>query len=132
MFKFGDRSDRVSLFDFLHRWFFLRVDERSTESRRISKFRLVGATSPLNMPLVLQSVRECLDNSDWATRKAAADTLSVLASHSSHLVTDGAASIIAALEACRFDKVKPARDSIMEALQAAAMEETYRKRRRYI
>ncbi|KAJ6802952.1 microtubule-associated protein TORTIFOLIA1-like [Iris pallida] len=77
----------------------------------------VGAISPLNMPLVLQSVRECLDNSDWATRKAAADTLSVLASHSSHLVTDGAASIIAALEACRFDKVKPARDSIMEALQ---------------
>ncbi|KAJ6791182.1 microtubule-associated protein TORTIFOLIA1-like [Iris pallida] len=77
----------------------------------------VGAISPQNMPLVLQSIRECLENSDWATRKAAADTLSVIASHSSHLVTDGAASIISALEACRFDKVKPARDSIMEALQ---------------
>ncbi|KAJ6797490.1 microtubule-associated protein TORTIFOLIA1-like [Iris pallida] len=77
----------------------------------------VGAISPQNMPLVLQSIRECLENSDWATRKAAADTLSVLASHSSHLVTDGASSTIAALEACRFDKVKPVRDSIMEALQ---------------
>ena len=37
-------------------------------------------------------------------RKAAADTLSALASHSSQLVADGSASTIAALEACRFDK----------------------------
>lgn len=57
------------------------------------------------MPAALQSIRECLDNSDWATRKAAADTLTALASHSSQLVADGSALTIAALEACRFDKV---------------------------
>lgn len=65
----------------------------------------VGAISPQNMPAVLQIIRECLENSDWATRKAAADTLAALASHSSHLVAGGASSIIAALESCRFDKV---------------------------
>ncbi|EHA8588606.1 microtubule-associated protein TORTIFOLIA1 [Cocos nucifera] len=76
----------------------------------------VGAISPQNMQQVLQSVRECLENNDWATRKAAADTLSVLASSSSHLIADGASPTIVALEACRFDKVKPVRDSMMEAL----------------
>lgn len=70
-----------------------------------SKFFQVGAISAQSMPIVLQSVRECLENNDWATRKAAADTLSVLASQSSHLIADGATQTMASLEACRFDKV---------------------------
>ncbi|XP_073108384.1 TORTIFOLIA1-like protein 1 isoform X2 [Elaeis guineensis] len=82
----------------------------------VSSLAQVGALVPQNMQQVLQSVRECLENSDWATRKAAADTLSVLSSSSSHLIADGAAPTIAALEACRFDKVKPVRDSMMGAL----------------
>ncbi|ONK65487.1 uncharacterized protein A4U43_C07F37610 [Asparagus officinalis] len=82
-----------------------------------SSLSQVGAITPQHMPAVLQCIRECLDNSDWATRKAAADTLSALASNSSELVADGSASTIAALEASRFDKVKPVRDSMMEALQ---------------
>jgi hypothetical protein len=57
------------------------------------------------MQQTLQSIRDCLENSDWATRKAAADTLCVLATHSGHLIGDGTAPTIAALEACRFDKV---------------------------
>jgi hypothetical protein len=57
------------------------------------------------MQQTLQSVLDCLENSDWATRKAAADTLCVLATHSGHLIGDGTAPTIAALEACRFDKV---------------------------
>lgn len=57
------------------------------------------------MPAVLQSIRECLENSDWATRKAAADALIVLASYSGHLIADGSSQIIDSLEACRFDKV---------------------------
>ncbi|KAH0434764.1 hypothetical protein IEQ34_026759 [Dendrobium chrysotoxum] len=83
----------------------------------LSKLAQVGAISSLSIPNVLQSVRECLENNDWATRKAAADTLSVLASQSSHLVADAASQTIASLEACRFDKVKPVRESMMEALQ---------------
>ncbi|KAK8946772.1 Microtubule-associated protein TORTIFOLIA1 [Platanthera zijinensis] len=70
------------------------------------------------MPTVLQNVRECLDNTDWATRKAAADTLSILASQSSHLITEGASQTISSLEACRFDKVKLVRESTMQALQS--------------
>nr|XP_009417228.1 PREDICTED: microtubule-associated protein SPIRAL2-like [Musa acuminata subsp. malaccensis] len=83
----------------------------------ISSLAQVGAISPQSMQQVLQTIRECLENSDWATRKAAADTLCVLASHSSHVLGDGATATITALEACRFDKVKPVRDSMMEALQ---------------
>ncbi|KAJ1291134.1 hypothetical protein BS78_02G295300 [Paspalum vaginatum] len=77
----------------------------------------VGAISPQNMQQTLQSIRDCLENSDWATRKAAADTLCVLATHSGHLIGDGAAPTIAALEACRFDKVRPVRDSMIDAVQ---------------
>ncbi|RVW99556.1 Microtubule-associated protein TORTIFOLIA1 [Vitis vinifera] len=66
---------------------------------------------------VLQSIHDCLGSPDWATRKAAADTLSTLAMHSNNLIMDGATSTLAALEACRFDKIKPVRDSMTEALQ---------------
>nr|CAD1841047.1 unnamed protein product [Ananas comosus var. bracteatus] len=81
------------------------------------RVKVVGAISPQNMQQMLHSIHECLESSDWATRKAAADTLCVLSAHSSHLIGDGAAPAIAALEACRFDKVKPVRDSMIEALQ---------------
>nr|CAB3454463.1 unnamed protein product [Digitaria exilis] len=77
----------------------------------------VGAISSQNMQQTLQSIRDCLENSDWATRKAAADTLCVLATHSGHLIGDGTAPTIAALEACRFDKVRPVRDSMIDAVQ---------------
>lgn len=77
----------------------------------------VGAISSQNMQQTLQSIRDCLENSDWATRKAAADTLCVFATHSGHLIGDGTAPTIAALEACRFDKVRPVRDSMIDAVQ---------------
>ncbi|CAL9165442.1 unnamed protein product [Musa hybrid cultivar] len=83
----------------------------------VSSLAQVGAIHLQSMQQLLQIVRECLESSEWATRKAAADTLCVLASHSSHLLGDGAAATITALDACRFDKVKPVRDSMMEALQ---------------
>ncbi|RWR94893.1 microtubule-associated protein TORTIFOLIA1-like protein [Cinnamomum micranthum f. kanehirae] len=83
----------------------------------VSSLSQVVAIAPQSLPALMQSIHGCLENSDWATRKAAADTLSVMASHSSHLVADGAASTITALESCRFDKVKPVRDSMTEALQ---------------
>ncbi|KAJ3670431.1 hypothetical protein LUZ60_010755 [Juncus effusus] len=83
----------------------------------VSSLAQVGAISPQNMQQVLQTTRDCLENSDWATRKAAADTLNVLSAHSAHLIGDGAAPTLSALESCRFDKVKPVRDSMTEALQ---------------
>ncbi|XP_042517990.1 microtubule-associated protein TORTIFOLIA1-like [Macadamia integrifolia] len=83
----------------------------------VSSLSQVGAIAPQSLPVFLQSIHECLDSTDWATRKAAADTLTTLASHSSHLIADVTTSTITVLEACRFDKVKPVRDSITEALQ---------------
>ncbi|XP_027340908.1 TORTIFOLIA1-like protein 1 isoform X3 [Abrus precatorius] len=77
----------------------------------------VGAIAPQSLEHLLPSIHECLNSTDWATRKAAAEALSSLALHSSSLVTDKAAPTVAALEASRFDKIKPVRDSITEALQ---------------
>ncbi|KAL2472982.1 Microtubule-associated protein TORTIFOLIA1 [Forsythia ovata] len=83
----------------------------------VSRLSQVGAIAPQSLETLLQSIHECLGSSDWATRKAAADTLSALALHSSNLITDRAASTLNVLEACRFDKIKPVRDSMTEALQ---------------
>lgn len=65
----------------------------------------VGAIAPQSLEPLVQSIHDCLSSSDWATRKAAADTLSVLAFHSSSLVTERANATLMVLEACRFDKV---------------------------
>lgn len=83
----------------------------------VSNLSQVGAIAPQSMESLLQGIHECLGSADWATRKAAAEALSALALHSSDLITDGAANTISALEGSRFDKIKPVRDSMMEALQ---------------
>ncbi|GLT72636.1 hypothetical protein SLA2020_445500 [Shorea laevis] len=83
----------------------------------VSSLSQVGAISPQSLEHLLQSIHECLGSTDWATRKAAADALSALTLHSSDLISDKAASTLTVLESCRFDKIKPVRDSITEALQ---------------
>ncbi|KAI3688542.1 hypothetical protein L2E82_46184 [Cichorium intybus] len=83
----------------------------------VSRLSQVGAISPQALEPLLQSINDCLNSSDWSTRKAAADTLIVLALHSSNLIKEKPTSTISTLEACRFDKIKPVRDSITEALQ---------------
>ncbi|KAL3508508.1 hypothetical protein ACH5RR_027909 [Cinchona calisaya] len=83
----------------------------------VSSLSQVGAVAPHSLESLVQSIRDCLTSPDWATRKAAADTLSALALHSSSLVKEGANSTLSVLQGCRFDKIKPVRDSITEALQ---------------
>ncbi|KAF7831386.1 microtubule-associated protein TORTIFOLIA1-like [Senna tora] len=83
----------------------------------VSSLSQVGAIAAQSLEHLLPSIHDCLTSPDWATRKAAADALNSLALHSSGLITDGAASTLTALEACRFDKIKPVRDSMTEALQ---------------
>ncbi|KAL6544452.1 hypothetical protein OROMI_023314 [Orobanche minor] len=86
-----------------------------------SSLSQVGAITPQSLEPLLQSIHECLSSSDWATRKAAADTLIVLSSNIGNITEEGAASTVNALEASRFDKnltcVKPVRESMNEALQ---------------
>ncbi|PSR95620.1 Microtubule-associated protein [Actinidia chinensis var. chinensis] len=83
----------------------------------VSSLSQVGAIAPQNLEALLQSIHECLGSTDWAIRKAAAETLIALALHSSNLIEDGASSTVTVLEACRLDKIKPVRDSMTEALQ---------------
>ncbi|XP_012443753.1 microtubule-associated protein TORTIFOLIA1 isoform X4 [Gossypium raimondii] len=83
----------------------------------VTSLSQVGAIAPQSLEALLQSIHECLGSTDWATRKAASDTLSALALHSSNLIADRASSTITVLEGCRFDRMKPVRDAMTEALQ---------------
>lgn len=83
----------------------------------VASLSQVGAITSMNLEPLLHSIHDCLASTDWATRKAAAEALSALALYSSDLVKDGACSTLTALEACRFDKIKPVRESMTEALQ---------------
>lgn len=83
----------------------------------VSSLSQAQAIVPHSLESLLHCIHDCLGSSDWATRKAAADTLSALALNSRNIITDGAASTMTVLESCRFDKIKPVRDSISEALQ---------------
>ncbi|TYH01687.1 hypothetical protein ES288_A09G079700v1 [Gossypium darwinii] len=83
----------------------------------VASLSQVGAIAPQSLEALQLSIHECLGSTDWATRKAAADSLSALALHSSNLIADRASSTITILEGCRFDRMKPVRDSMTEALQ---------------
>ena len=65
----------------------------------------MGAIAPQSLDNLLQSIHDCLGNSDWATRKAAAEALIGLATHSRSLIAGNTTSTLTVLEACRFDKV---------------------------
>ncbi|KAK8294227.1 hypothetical protein V6Z12_D06G241700 [Gossypium hirsutum] len=83
----------------------------------VASLSQVGAIAPQSLEALQLSIHECIGSTDWATRKAAADSLSALALHSSNLIADRASSTITILEGCRFDRMKPVRDSMIEALQ---------------
>ncbi|MCO5603664.1 hypothetical protein L7F22_057815 [Adiantum nelumboides] len=77
-----------------------------------------GTTSYQCLAMVMACVQECLKSNDWATRKAAAETLACMASTTVGLSLGTYKSpVLEALEACRFDKVKPVRDVVVQTLQ---------------
>ncbi|CAH8275209.1 unnamed protein product [Arabidopsis lyrata] len=83
----------------------------------VSSLSQVGAIAPQSLESLLESIHDCLGSTDWVTRKAAAETLTALASHSSGLIKEKTDSTITVLETWRFDKIKPVRESVTEALQ---------------
>ncbi|GAU20523.1 hypothetical protein TSUD_130810 [Trifolium subterraneum] len=83
----------------------------------VSALSQAGAIAPQSLEHLLPSIHDCLSSNDWATRKAAAETLCSLALHSSSLITDKTAPTVALLETCWCDKIKPVRESMTEALQ---------------
>ncbi|XP_021715873.1 TORTIFOLIA1-like protein 2 isoform X2 [Chenopodium quinoa] len=75
-----------------------------------------GALSHSALSTAICSIQEALKDSDWTTRKAASLALGEIASSGGPFLVPFKASCIQALESCRFDKVKPVRDTVSQAL----------------
>ncbi|OVA19305.1 hypothetical protein BVC80_521g115 [Macleaya cordata] len=76
-----------------------------------------GASTQNALSAAMASIQEALKSSDWATRKAASVALAGIVVSGGSLLLSFKASSIRSLESCRFDKVKPVRDSVSQALQ---------------
>ncbi|EEF34566.1 Microtubule-associated protein TORTIFOLIA1, putative [Ricinus communis] len=76
-----------------------------------------GAPSHSVLSAAMTSIQEALKNSDWTTRKAASAALAEIASCGGSWLGLFKPSCIRSLESCRFDKVKPVRDTVLHALQ---------------
>ncbi|KAI3711821.1 hypothetical protein L1987_70369 [Smallanthus sonchifolius] len=76
-----------------------------------------GASTQSMLTAAMTSIQEALKNSDWRTRKAASEALAEIASSNGSYSVTVKSSCIHSLEMCRFDKVKPVRDSVLQALQ---------------
>ncbi|XP_023634126.1 TORTIFOLIA1-like protein 2 [Capsella rubella] len=76
-----------------------------------------GATAKSVMSSAMTSFQDALKNKDWTTRKAASVALMEIAATGEKFLGPLKASCICSLESCRFDKVKPVRDSVILALQ---------------
>ncbi|KAK9269469.1 hypothetical protein L1049_001244 [Liquidambar formosana] len=75
-----------------------------------------GAPTHNVLSAAMISIQESLKNSDWTTRKAASVALGEMASSGGSFLGSFKASCMRSLELRRFDKVKPVRDSILQAL----------------
>ncbi|XP_065880363.1 TORTIFOLIA1-like protein 2 [Euphorbia lathyris] len=76
-----------------------------------------GAPSHNVLSAAMTSIQEALKNSDWATRKAASTALAEIASCGGSWLESFKSPCITSLESCRFDKVKPVRETVLHALQ---------------
>ncbi|RAL48179.1 hypothetical protein DM860_005603 [Cuscuta australis] len=75
-----------------------------------------GAPSLNLLSSAIMSLQDALKNSDWATRKSACAALGEIASSGGSVYGSFKTSCIRSLESCRFDKVKPVRDTALQAL----------------
>lgn len=83
----------------------------------IGSLSQVGALNQQQLALVMPCVHEALESTDWATRKAAAETLSRVGANLGPTLLSFRSTTLQVLESSRFDKVKPVRDSINDATQ---------------
>eukprot|EP01018_Ginkgo_biloba_P024354 Gb_16920 [translate_table: standard] len=77
-----------------------------------------GASTQQTLSVLIPSIQEALRSNDWATRKAASEAFSRMALSIAPSLSPFKSSCLASLESCRFDKVKPVRDSVNQTLQA--------------
>ncbi|KAE9599565.1 putative MT-associated protein TORTIFOLIA1/SPIRAL2 [Lupinus albus] len=80
---------------------------------------LLGGGAPTENILcnAVAAIQQALKHSDWTTRKAASVALADIALSGASSFASLKASCIHSLESCRFDKVKPVRDAVLQALK---------------
>ncbi|XP_074285353.1 TORTIFOLIA1-like protein 2 [Silene latifolia] len=76
-----------------------------------------GALSDNALFTAIRSIQDTLKDSDWTTRKAASLVLGEIGSSGGPFLAPFKESCVQALESCRFDKVKPVRDTVTQALR---------------
>ncbi|KAK1317215.1 Microtubule-associated protein TORTIFOLIA1 [Acorus calamus] len=76
-----------------------------------------GASTEHALSSAMKSIQDALKSSDWTTRKAASMALAGIAACGGSSLGSFKSSCVRVLECCRFDKVKPVRDSVVQALQ---------------
>ncbi|KAL5978049.1 hypothetical protein ACLOJK_037072 [Asimina triloba] len=89
---------------------------RSIIQETTKKSMAGGASTQLALSAAINSIQETLKSNDWTTRKAASAALAGIAADGGSMLDSFKASCILSLESCRFDKVKPVRDSVMQAI----------------
>jgi hypothetical protein len=82
----------------------LLILHHSTDNS-VSPMQVPGVVDDALLATLVSSVEDELEATEWATRKAAADTLACLATALGPALSHSKASSTAALVACRFDKV---------------------------
>ncbi|KEH27286.1 putative MT-associated protein TORTIFOLIA1/SPIRAL2 [Medicago truncatula] len=76
-----------------------------------------GASTQSVLLTAVGSIREGLNDTDWKTRKAASVALGQIALTRASFLSSLRASCIHSLDSSRFDKVKPVRDAVLQALK---------------
>ncbi|KAK7314323.1 hypothetical protein VNO77_32842 [Canavalia gladiata] len=76
-----------------------------------------GAPTQNILSAAIGSIQEALKDTDWTTRKAASLALGDIGLSGASFLACFRASCIQSLESCRFDKVKPVRDAVLQALK---------------
>ncbi|KAH9602922.1 hypothetical protein KSS87_017161 [Heliosperma pusillum] len=76
-----------------------------------------GALSHSALFTAIRSIQDTLKDSDWTSRKAASLVLGEIGSSGGPFLAPFKESCVQALESCRFDKVKPVRDTVTQALR---------------
>ncbi|KAI4319508.1 hypothetical protein MLD38_033096 [Melastoma candidum] len=77
-----------------------------------------GAPTESLLSAAVASFLDSLKSTEWTTRKAAASSLADIATGGGPLLSTLRGSCIQSLEECRFDKVKPVRDVVLQALNS--------------
>eukprot|EP01119_Soliformovum_irregulare_P019375 TRINITY_DN6116_c0_g1_i2.p1 TRINITY_DN6116_c0_g1~~TRINITY_DN6116_c0_g1_i2.p1 ORF type:complete len:372 (+),score=54.45 TRINITY_DN6116_c0_g1_i2:21-1136(+) len=79
---------------------------------------VTGLEIESNLPVIVRSVVNELSSQDWQTRKAAADAIIRMSGALPDRISHFQDTILPALESNKFDKMKPVRDSTLEAMRS--------------